>query len=100
MFEVHTVERPDGSQLAKKDRAMLGGLSDVANAAGSGAGTAVTTSVSLGKLPANYRVHVTPNQACFVNVINKTDSGFDVVLTPKDGSTTLSAGTFDVTVEA
>jgi len=100
MFEVHTIERPEGAEAARQDRTILGGQTDVANAAGSGSGATVTTSISLGGLPANYRVHVTPNQACFVSVTNKTTAGFDVVLTPVDGTTTIQAGTFDVTVEA
>ncbi len=53
-----------------------------------------------GTLPAHYSVVVTPSQACFASVTSKTASGFNVVLTPKDGSTTLSSGTFDVVVHA
>jgi hypothetical protein len=78
----------------------------IANAAGSGAGAAVSTAVSFvdkygsALLPAalSYLVNVSPSQPAFVTITNKTPSGFNVVLTPKDSSTTLSAGTFDLTV--
>jgi hypothetical protein len=41
---------------------------------------------------------VTPSQACFLAITNKTSSGFNVVLTPTAGSVTLQAGTIDVVV--
>ena len=78
----------------------------VANAAGSGAGDAVTVSTlsaffadsqGNGWLPANYSVLVTPNQACSASVSAKTATGFTVTLTPASG-VTLAAGTFDVLV--
>jgi hypothetical protein len=77
-----------------------------ANAAGSGAGAAVSTSVSFvdkygsALLPQSlsYIVNVSPSQPAFVTITNKLQSGFNVVLTPKDSSTTLAAGTFDLTV--
>lgn len=99
-IEQHTIERPQGTDVAKNDRAVIGGLSDVANAVGGSAGAAVTTAVAIKGLPSKYRVHVTPNQACFVSVTNKTNTGFNVVLTPTSGTATLAAGTFDVTIEA
>jgi hypothetical protein len=72
------------------------------NAAGTVAGAAVTTVVPL---PTNlhvsfqagssgYGVVVTPNQNCSAAVINKTSTGFSVVLTPPSG-VTLAAGSFD-----
>lgn len=83
-------------------------LPNVANAAGSGAGAAVTTAITVtappqgpgNGLPANgnYTVAVTPSQACFVSITGKTTTGFNVVLTPMTTGTTLSAGTFDVSV--
>jgi hypothetical protein len=77
-----------------------------ANAAGSGAGSSVSTPVSFTDkfrsplLPQalNYIVTVSPSQPAFVVITNKTTSGFTVVLTPKDSSTTLSAGSFDLVV--
>jgi hypothetical protein len=78
----------------------------IANAAGSGAGAAVSTAVTFvdkfgsALLPAtlSYIVEVSPSQPAFVVITNKSPSGFNVVLTPKDSSTTLSAGTFDLCV--
>jgi hypothetical protein len=81
----------------------LGRQSSVQNAAGSGAGNPVTTSVAftdnfgVGILPSSYNVLATPSQSCFVTVTAKTTSGFNVVLTPPAG-VTLAAGTFDVLV--
>ena len=86
-----------------KDQIVLGMQHDVANAAGSGAGSAVTTPVAFNdllgnsELPTNYTVLITPSQACMASATNKTSSGFDVVLTPPSG-VTLAAGTFDVVV--
>jgi hypothetical protein len=80
--------------------------SNVANAAGAGAGAAVTTAVEFvdqygnGTLPAEYAVTVTPSQAAFVSVTSKTTSGFDVVLTPPASGDTIAAGTFDLLVAA
>jgi hypothetical protein len=41
---------------------------------------------------------VSPNQVRFWSVTNKTASGFTVILTPMNSSTTLSAGTIDLLV--
>ena len=82
---------------------VVGALAGVANAAGGGAGEAVTTAVSFtdtygnGQLPAAYAVAVTPSQACAWSVTGKTTSGFTVTLTPNSNST-IAAGTFDVVV--
>ncbi len=86
----------------------LAALAGVPNAAGSGAGTAVTVTISsfvdqygTGQLPAAYSVQVTPSQACAVSITSKTSSGFNVVLTPLSPggvNATLAAGTFDVVV--
>jgi hypothetical protein len=88
----------------------LAALSGIANAAGSGAGASVSVAISsfvdqygTGQLPSgngvqSYSVQVTPNQACFVSVTNKTTSGFTVTLTPTGSGVTLAAGTFDVVV--
>jgi hypothetical protein len=82
---------------------------NVANSAGSGAGTAVTISMSftdqygVGGLPGDattgrYSVLVTPNQNALDYVTAKTSSGFNVVLTPSPATNTLAAGVFDVLV--
>jgi hypothetical protein len=78
----------------------------IANAAGGGNGQAVSTAVSFtdrfgnGLLPVtNYVVSVTPSQACWTTITNKTPFGFNVVLNPAS-TVTLAAGTFDVTVIA
>jgi hypothetical protein len=76
---------------------------NVANAGGTGA---ITTAVSfpttmafpLGFPTNNYIVQVTPNQFCVASVTNKTQAGFNVVLSPVTITGTLAAGTFDLTV--
>jgi hypothetical protein len=78
---------------------------NVANAGGS-AGADVTTSLATsfqdqygnGFLPPDYAVIVTANQDAMTSVINKTPSGFSVVLTPKTASATIAAGTFDLVI--
>ena len=94
----HTIDRPSGDIQAYGDKTLVGVHLTAANAAGAGA--TVATAVSFSGLPASYAVNVTPSQACFATVSGKTTAGFNVVLTPKDGSTTLSSGTFDVVVVA
>ena len=78
---------------------------NIANAAGSGAG-AVTTAVSFptpmaypnGFPTSNYVVQITPNQFCVASVTGKTQAGFNVVLSPVPITATLAAGTFDICV--
>lgn len=99
----HTIEAPDGAAGADSDRAILGVLSNIANAAGSGAGASVTTAVALpstANLPANYAVVVNPGQAATAYVSGKTATGFNVTLTPVLSTATLGAGTFDVVIVA
>jgi len=96
-FDLHTVEVKDGSDLNDSDRLGLYMLSGVATAAGGGAGTAVTTAVSV-SLPATYHVFATSNLAVTINVTSKTQSGFNVVITPVLAATTLGAGTLDILV--
>jgi hypothetical protein len=82
--------------------------SNVANSAGGGAGSAVTTAVTFptgfafpaGFPTPNYVVQVSPNQSCTAAVTAKTQAGFNVVLTPVPTTATLAAGTFDLTVIA
>ncbi len=77
----------------------------IANAAGGSAGASVSVTINnlvdqfgTGRLPSNFAVVVTPSQACFWSVTNKSASGFTVTLTPVNSSTTLAAGTFDFVV--
>lgn len=99
-IDCHTVEMVDGSSFARTDRVILATLPGVANAAGSGAGAAVTTTISGLSLPASYSVSATANQAAAVSVTNKSYTGFSVTLTPLSSSATLSSGTFDALVVA
>lgn len=91
----------DGSNPAYTDRLLIGIKLAVANVAG-GAGANVTTAVSFpsGELPANYSVSIDAGQACFAYATNKTSIGFNVVLQPTSGTTSIAAGTFNVIVEA
>jgi hypothetical protein len=76
------------------------------NPAGGGAGSAVTVAVAfppvLGNpvLPPNYAVNVSPSQAATTRVSGKTNTGFNVILTPVLASTTLAAGTFDIVIHS
>jgi hypothetical protein len=85
---------------------ILGKRFGTANVAGSGAGSSVSTNISFtdkfgsGLLPQtlSYIVNVSPTQPAFVVISNKSTNGFTVTHYPKDSSTTLSAGSFDLTV--
>jgi hypothetical protein len=74
----------------------------IPNAAGGGAGASVSTNLTYadrfgnGLLPPSYVVLVTASQPATASVINRTSTGFTVVLTPVSG--TLAAGTFEVLV--
>ena len=79
---------------------------NISNSAGSGSSpvsvsVAFTDQFGVGELPAGgaYAVSVSPSQACFVSISNKTASGFTVVLTPSSGEN-IAAGTFDVLVHS
>jgi hypothetical protein len=101
----HNIAVPDGAAPAYQDRTILAVIPGVANLAGGGAGTAVTTAVSLpasASLPANYAVLVNAGQDAtwFVPSNSKTSSGFNVTLTPRLAANTLAAGTFDVVILA
>lgn len=94
---VHTVELLNGSApLSNPDRVKLAHLFAVANASGA-ASAAVTTAVSGLDLPANYFVDIECNQNVFVTITNKTQSGFNVVMTPLTG-VAVAAGTFNVKI--
>jgi hypothetical protein len=100
-LDIHTLQVANGSVVSQQDRVVLYTQPNIVNAAGGSAGASVTTAVAFGEpLPVNYSVSVTPSQACFDAVTNKTQNGFNVVLTPTLSSVTLGAGTFDVIVLA
>ncbi len=97
------IESPDGATPARTDRAILGVVPGIANAAGGSAGAAVVTAVALpstADLPANYAVVVNPGQDATWFVSGKTATGFNVTLTPRLATNTLAAGTFDVVIHA
>lgn len=92
-LELHTLEMTANPPSGMLDRVMLGTMT-VSNVSGS---TSVATSVTWpNTLPATYSVHVTPSQNAGVAVSAKTSTGFTVTLY----ATSVSAGTFDVTVIA
>lgn len=74
----------------------------VATAGAGGAGQAVTTSIVFNpdNLPSNlnYCIQAVPSQACAISYSSKAVTGFNIVLTPLSGGTTLSAGTVDIIV--
>jgi len=83
---------------------VIGTLIGVPNAAGGSAGASVTAAVTFvdqynsGTLPPVYTAFIQPSQNCFATISGRISSGFNVVLTPVNSSTTLAAGAFDVTV--
>jgi hypothetical protein len=81
-----------------QDRIITGQRLNVANAAGAGAGQAVTATVTFLELPPFYQVLVSPKQDCTCFVGNRTTFGFDVTLNPRLAANTLAAGNFDVLV--
>ncbi|MBN3757213.1 hypothetical protein G3N95_30025 [Paraburkholderia sp. Tr-20389] len=88
---------PDGGYgFNQKGRAMIASGLGVANAAGGGAGTAVTVVVSgLKGLPSNFGVLVNPGQDATWFVASKTSTGFTITLTPRLAANTLASGTVD-----
>ncbi len=77
----------------------------VSHAASQSAGASVKTLVPFPKgpqgqvyLPAKYAVTVTPDQPAVVSVVDKSDTGFTIILTPLSVSTVLATGTFDVVI--
>ncbi len=99
-IDIHTIESPDGATPARTDRAVIGFLPGVANAAGSGAGAAVTVAVTGLVLPPSYSVVVNPGQDAtwFVSQSSKTGAGFTVTLNPRLAANTLAAGAIDITI--
>lgn len=99
--DVHTVSAVPGAQpFGNSDRAHIGLLTGVANAAGSGAGAAVAVNVTGLKLPPKYTVCVSPGQDARWYITNKTAAGFTVNLEPGLAANTLAASTFDVAIFA
>jgi len=100
-LDIHTIEVAPGSNpTAQPDRVAFAILPNVANVAGGSANTAVATAITGLQLPANYTVEVTPNQDATAFVTAKTQTGFTVNLAPRQTTSTLAAGTFDVTIFA
>lgn len=96
-FDIHTIAVPDaGFGFNRKDRIMMASGMAVANAAGGGAGQAVTVAVAGFKnLPANMGVLVNPGQDATWWISNKTSTGFTINLAPRLAANTLAAGTVD-----
>jgi hypothetical protein len=103
-IDCHTIDQVSGSTFAFTDRVLLLNLPQQANAAGGGAGSSVTTAVSVPSgvtLPAAYSVLVGGlSQDATAYVTGRTSTGFNVVLEPRLAANTLAAGTFDVVVIA
>ena len=100
-FDLHTLDVLGGSSpTAQPDRLGVLYLPGQANAAGGSAGASVTLAFTGLTLPATYAVLAQPSQDAFVAVTTKTQTGFDVVLTPTSGTVTLAAGTVDIVVLA
>jgi hypothetical protein len=102
-IDFHTVETVDGSTPTNRtDRLQVAFLPQVANAAGSGEGSAVTVAIGNLVLPSVYVVHVTPGSGVVASVLqsSKTNSGFSIVLTPLSSTATVAAGAIDVMVFA
>lgn len=77
---------------------VIGIYANLATAAGSAAGAAVTTTLNLqGEVPTKYNVQVTPSQPCAVSVA-KSGNTVTVTQTPLASTDTLAAGTVDVLV--
>lgn len=97
----HFTSLLDGSTSAFTDREFVGRQLAVANAAGSGAGTTVSTVVTfLEPLPSSFTAFVQPGQAAVWWISAKTEYGFTVNLAPLLAATVLAAGTFDVVLSA
>jgi hypothetical protein len=101
-IDVHTIEQiGNTSNFARTDRIFLAAFPQSANAAGSGAGSSVTTAFSGLGLPTTYSVIVSGlSQAAFATVTGRTHIGFNVVLTPTAAGVRLASGTFDCLIVA
>lgn len=99
-FPLHTLAVKDGSDLSRPDRLELYLKSQIANAAGGGAGQSVAIPVAIKNLPAKYTAFVSPSQDATWWISNRTQAGFTVNLAPRVAGNTLAAGTFDLVVLA
>jgi len=100
-LQIHDIEIADSSQLQNQDRIVLGQQFNVPfTSSGSAGAQTFAVSFAAGSLPNGYAVQVTPTVAMFTSVpsASKTNSGFNVVLTPPLIGSTLASGTFDVIV--
>ena len=97
-IDLHTISVPTGAAFALSDRAVIGNLLGVANAAGAGAGAAVTVAVTGLRLPTSYNVLINLDQDATWFVSGKTSAGFTVNLNPRLATSTLAAGTIDITI--
>lgn len=96
-LDLHTVAINSGSDaLAQADRVGLAKLT-VANAAGGGAGQAVTVAVAL-TLPASYVVHATPSQDATCWISARTQAGFTLNIAPRLAASTLAIGAVDLLI--
>lgn len=98
-FPVHTVQVKKGSDLNRVDQLDVYLKKQIANAAGSGAGAAVTLAVAV-SLPAKYAVFVSPSQDATWWITNRTQAGFTINLAPRLAANTLAVGTLDLMVVA
>jgi hypothetical protein len=100
-LDFHSFTSNNGAKLIFAKRL---GVSNTAGAAGATVSVAVTVVDKYGNaaLPPNlsYIPIVSPSQDCRWYITAKSSSGFTVNLVPKDASTSLVAGTFDVAILA
>lgn len=98
---IHTVSLPAQSDpLSQEDRVVLLVKKALANAAGSGAGAAVTIAVTGLQLPASYVVQAMPSQDATIWISGRSQTGFTINLAPRLAANTLASGTVDVLVLA
>jgi hypothetical protein len=98
-LDIHTFTSNNGAKLIFAKRIAV---SNSAGAAGATVSVAVSVVDKYGNaaLPPNlaYVPIVSPSQDCRWYITAKSASGFTVNLIPKDASTALVAGTFDVAI--
>lgn len=93
-YDIHTIAVAKGTKPSALDRVRMGWGTN-ANLAGSGAGVAVTTTVTPGgTVQPGSVVTVDPRQDATWYTTNYTATTFDVVMTPRLAANTLAAGTF------
>jgi hypothetical protein len=98
-LDLHTVEMNDGSSpTAQPDRLKCLLQFAVTTAAGAAAGDSVTTTISGVTLPAAYIVLVEVDQDATWYAASKTQTGFEVVTSPRLAANTLAGGTINIIV--